>query len=550
MSDTPAPTDLFELGQYCLSAFIKEFEAYDISADPDIELRRGSGLLCYYDFNDRQIYLSMPDLSQPEGKLHLLLLRSLLYAENNDDLLRFLRLFIPQIIAHELAHHFRHRYGLFTSDLWHEEQVANQLAVAVTKHRLAPEDREYARLFLRRAIEGLSAKMEEKSIAADSYYSVVHALNAAGMLTDTALNDIELVERLFAIKPEQILKSSGQLSDELLDRLEQRDDIISAINEDYASDYMRYMAYHTEWLYLALASRESHYVEEFARIHLNRRVELLPALKPEEAISDQAIQACFRAYLDTKPISEAGSRYFYKRYRALLLAKLQEAQLRAPVQTENLRKEMSLLLESWSGKESDTLVFLAELATPALRNLFPHEIIDHIDPKLALQLHLPQETDRRMWRHIVLREHDGGALNTLYRLELLDQTDIYRTLPADVLLQLTQNLCRITLAPGETIIWEGVLNDDVFILLEGQLEVFVNQNDQLKHVGIIRVGEVFGEMAFFTQEPRGATVRALDPSECFVLKDSDLKVLAFKHPSILMQMAGVLARRLSGLNKS
>ncbi len=550
MSDNDLPTDLFELGQYCLTTFIKEFEAYDISADPDIELRRGSGMLCYYDFKDRHIYLSMPDLAEPEGKLHVLLLRSLLYAESTADLMRFLRLFIPQIIAHELAHHFRHRYGLFTTDLWHEEQVANQLAVAVTKHRMAPKDREYAREFLRRAIEGLSAKMEEKNIAADSYHNIVYALNASGQLTDTDVDNIELVQRLFAIAPEQILKSSGQLSEGLLERLEQRDEVISSINEDYASDYMRYMAYHTEWLYLALSSHESHYVEEFARIHLNRRIELLPALKPDEAISEQNIQACFRAHQDTQAISAAGSRYFYKRYRTLLLAKLQEVELRAPVQTANLRKEMALLLESWSGKESDTLVFLAELAPPALRNLFPHEIADHIDPKLPLQHHLPQETDRRMWRHIVLREHDGGALNTLYRLELLDQTDIYRTLPVEVLLQLTQNLCRITLAPGETIIWEGLINDDVFILLEGQLEVFINQNDQPKPVGVIRGGEVFGEMAFFTQEPRGATVRALEASECFVLKDSDLKVLAFRHPAILMQMAGVLARRLAGLNKS
>ncbi len=550
MSDNATPTDLFELAQYSLTAFIKEFEAYDISADPEIEVRRGSGMLCYYDFKDRQIYLSMPDLAQPQGKLHMLMLRSLLYAENTEDLLRFLRLFIPQIIAHELAHHFRHRYGLFTTDLWHEEQVANQLAVAVTKHRMSPDDRKYARTFLRRAIEGLSARMVEKNIAIDSYHNIAYALNASGQLSDSEVDNIELVGRLFAIKPEQILKSSGQLSEALLERLEQRDDIISAINEDYASDYMRYMAYHTEWLYLALSSQESHYVEEFARIHLNRRTELLPSLKPEDPITEQNIQACYRAYQDTQALSATGGRYFYKRYRSLLLAKLQESELRAPVQTENLRMEMTLLLESWSGKESDMLVFLADLATPALRNLFPHEIADHIDPKLPLQLHLPQETDRRMWRHIVLREHDGGALNTLYRLELLDQTEIYRTLPVEVLLQLTQNLCRVTLAPGETIIWEGLINDDVFILLEGQLEVFINQNDQPKHVGIIRGGEVFGEMAFFTQEPRGATVRALEPSECFVLKDTDLKVLAFKHPAILMQMAGVLARRLAGLNKS
>ena len=54
-------------------------------------------------------------------------------------------------------------------------------------------------------------------------------------------------------------------------------------------------------------------------------------------------------------------------------------------------------------------------------------------------------------------------------------------------------------------------------------------------------------MAWFTREARTATVRALTPAECFVLKDYDLRLLAFKHPCMLMQMAGVVAQRLARL---
>jgi hypothetical protein len=39
-------------------------------------------------------------------------------------------------------------------------------------------------------------------------------------------------------------------------------------------------------------------------------------------------------------------------------------------------------------------------------------------------------------------------------------------------------------------------------------------------------------------------------SECFVLKDSDLPLFSFKHPSILVQMAGVLAKRLATFMKA
>ncbi len=550
--DTFSADELFDFAKQCFQSFLEEFAAYDIQADPGLELRQGTGMLCYYDIKERQIYLAIPNLTDPAGKLHLLFLRSLLKCETTAELVHFFRLFLPHVIAHELAHHYRHRYGLFTTNLWHEEQVANQLAVAVTKHRLTPNEKEFAKRALPRAIEGLSAKMESKNIATDSYHNILYALNVSGQIGDAAMESVEIVQKLFSVKTEDILKGSGQLSDELIERLERRVDIIDSINDDYATDYMRYIYYHVGWLYLALTGRETQYVEEFVRLHLNRRVELLPLLQVEADPDEKVLQACFKAYRDTIPLSAVASRYFYKRYRSLLLSKLQSAALLAPSQTDQLKKEAAVLLENWRGreKESDGLIYLAQLAPPALRNLFPHLIGDHLAPNLALQLHLPTETDVRMWRHVYLQEKDEGAANTLQRLSLLDQTDIYRPLTAEVMLEMVYRLCRLRLAGGETIIWEGEVNDDVFILIDGELEVCVTRDSQLKRFDTIQAGEVFGEMSFFTREPRQATVRATRPAECFVLKGSDLRLFAFKHPSILMQMAGVLAKRLANFIKT
>jgi hypothetical protein len=552
MSEPLSDPGLFAFAQLCFRNFLTEFAQYGIEADPGLELRQGNGLLCYYDMKDRQVYLSLPNLSEPVGKLHMLFLRSLLKCETQDELWQFFYLFIPHVIAHELAHHFRHRYGTFTDNLWHEEQVANQLSVAVTKHRLSPEEKAFARKVLPRAIEGLAAKMESKNIATDSYHNILYALNASGQIGDAAVENIEMVQKLFAVKPEEILKGTGQLSAELVERLEQRDDIIEDINDDYASDAIRYIYYHIGWLYLALTGRETQYVEEFARVHLNRRVELLPPVPRDPDPDEKALLACFKAYRETAPFSETGSRYFYKRYRALLIAKLQSTVLLAPSQREQLENEAGALLENWHGreKESDTLVYLSQLAPPALRQLFPHLISEHLDPDLPLIRFLPTETDVRLWRRICLRGEDPGAANTLHRLSLLDEADIYRPLPAEVMLEITHTLCRMKLDTSETIIWEGEVNDDVYILVDGELEVGILRDGQFKAFDAIRPGEVFGEMAFFTREPRNATVRATGPAECFVLKGSDLRLFAFKHPSVLMQMAGVLARRLANFIKT
>jgi CRP-like cAMP-binding protein len=56
---------------------------------------------------------------------------------------------------------------------------------------------------------------------------------------------------------------------------------------------------------------------------------------------------------------------------------------------------------------------------------------------------------------------------------------------------------------------------------------------------------MFGELAFFTEDRRVATVRARMPAQCFVLTDADLQLTAYQHPTILMQMAGALAKRLA-----
>jgi len=317
MPDDSATIDLFALGQKHFDAFIKEFASYGLEADPGIELRKGTGLLCYYSLEDRHIYLSVPDLNNPVGKLQTLFFRRMLGCESNEELLHFFQLFIPRIMSHELAHHYRHRYGLFGDSLWHEEQIANKLSVAVVKHRLTPEEKTIAKKFLRRAIETLSAKMEEKHIATDSYYSALDALYVSGQVGVADFENIELMESAFGVSAEEMLKGSGQLSDDLVERLEQRDDLIEEIDEQYASDQIKYIYYHVGWLYLDLTSRETEYVEEFARNYLNLGTELLPLIESQENPSNAALQACFKAFQDVSPHSEVAGRYFYKRYRAL-----------------------------------------------------------------------------------------------------------------------------------------------------------------------------------------------------------------------------------------
>jgi hypothetical protein len=550
MPDNPDTLDLFELGQTHFHKFKQEFAAYGIETDPALELRRGSGMLCYYNLEDGHIYLSVPELNSPVGKLQALFLRSLLGCTTNEELFRFFELFIPHVIAHELAHHYRHRYGRFGQSMYEEEQIANKLAVAVVKHRLSPAAKAQAREFLRRAIDALSAKMAAQNIAVDSYYSVLHALNVSGQIGVADFENVELLKTMFGVSEEELLRGSGQLSAELIERLEQRDELINEIDQQYTSDQIKYIYYHVGWMYLDLTSRETEYVAEFARNYLGLDQQLLPLVETDPVPGVAAIQACFKAYQSLRAHADVAARYFYKRYRALLLARLKSVQLPVAAHTARLQREAGLILENWSETESDTLDYLAQLAPPELRPLFPHTIAAQLDAELDVLAALPTAADRRLWQHVQQQSEDEAARNTLYRLAILDRSDIYRPLPAGLMLELAHLFCQVNYAAGETVIWQGERNDDVYFLIDGQLEVLISRDNQSERVDLIEPGEMFGEIAFFTEDPRYATVRAVTPSRCFVLTDADLQLFAFKHPAILMQMAGALAKRLADMYKT
>ena len=60
-------------------------------------------------------------------------------------------------------------------------------------------------------------------------------------------------------------------------------------------------------------------------------------------------------------------------------------------------------------------------------------------------------------------------------------------------------------------------------------------------------GDIFGEMSLMTGAPRSATVVAVSDVECFRLDKAAFQAILERHPGLAEQVAGVLARRRTGL---
>jgi len=533
---TRALPSLFELAEQWFVTFATELAAYGLQIGPELRLERGEGMMCHYDLATGVITLSLPDLGAPVGRLQAIMVGSFLGLDSEIEVETFFRSFVPRLVAHELGHYLRHQHRMFGTDLWLEEQVANRLASALTRHRMPYAERERARMVLRRALDTLSLKASVPDAAALTYEDILRGLNVSGVLDDAAHRSLEVTRSILALGRRQAYVELSNVTS-ATEYLATRARVIDEINSEYASDFARYMYYHVGWLYLDLSHRGGEYVEDLARTFLGCKLATLPPLEHAPAsASDAEIRACFRA---SRELAEHPlARFFYSRYRELLWARVSDA---ADDELASIRREAAFFLESFSTAGTDAIASLARVAPDAVRPLFPGPLESSAvleDPRSALR----EDADRRLFCHVADGVSDQAAFTTAERLSLLGGSEVFGAVPASSLLELVPLLCRVVVASGDTLIWEHELNSDVYFVSSGELEVF---RDDAEGGAVARLvaGDVIGELAFFSRARRQATVRARGDAECFVVRDVDLTRFAFRHPSVVLEMAKAVALR-------
>lgn len=531
---------LFAEARAEFARLLAELAPYGLTVDPATELREGEGLLCYYDLGDGHIHLSLPDPTRPLGAFAGILYRNLLGLADEAEFAALIRLQLPWLLAHELGHYFRHQCGRFGADLWFEEQVANQFASALTEHRLDPAAREALIGLLRRVLAHLGPQVGVSDLAAATFLDPIQALGAAGVLRRATVRSIEIVQELFGQSSEAILGIAPSISGALRGSLEQRRGAIDVFNDEYAAGLARYVYLQYGWMLLELQTPERPYVDGVARQHLGRSVELLGAPGRGNAASAEAITACYFAHVALRGRGGALSRYFFKRYRSLLLGQIEGALVAAD--RSALQVDLRCLIDDDDDDELGTLDALNFLAPPALRRLFPAALAAAGAPARPTWC-FPDESDRRLFA-LAEGAADEAAATTLARLDQLALSDVYRGLSAELLVDLTAIMQRVHVSASDALIWQGSDNDDVFLIVVGGFEVRAIHGEGEVILGHLGPGDIAGELAFLRGEPRAATLRATCPSECLVLRAASLRVLAYEHPALPMRLARMLARQI------
>ncbi|MDA7502010.1 patatin-like phospholipase domain-containing protein [Chitinophagales bacterium] len=102
----------------------------------------------------------------------------------------------------------------------------------------------------------------------------------------------------------------------------------------------------------------------------------------------------------------------------------------------------------------------------------------------------------------------------------------------------------------ETVIQQGHLSQDVFLLVTGRLRVVQSDQYEEEHrLNEIAAGEFFGEMALFTGEPRTVSIRAIRQSTLLKIEGAVFQDFLDSHIDVVKYLGATLIRRLSQSNK-
>jgi ABC-type lipoprotein export system ATPase subunit len=127
---------------------------------------------------------------------------------------------------------------------------------------------------------------------------------------------------------------------------------------------------------------------------------------------------------------------------------------------------------------------------------------------------------------IIIVTHDSGLAKQTHRTALITDGEIVNeyvakampTLTQDQLLQATRKAKCQTYEPGTMILSEGTNADSFYIVSKGKVEVILPRENQSDVVALqLGPGQVFGEMAFFHERRRWASVRASEHESVEVL---------------------------------
>jgi len=188
----------------------------------------------------------------------------------------------------------------------------------------------------------------------------------------------------------------------------------------------------------------------------------------------------------------------------------------------------------------------AQVSPPKARNTINANVLHHLTNAGMAQAYTKQDI---FIGKMPKRQRSWG--NKEDRMHLLSNIDLFKDFSEEMLQAITSGLHLQKFKPEEVLFSQGDDGESLFVLVEGLLEVNLQEEGEKKHLSFLRPGSFLGEMALLTGEKRSADVISCTESLVGELTKDSIMSLATENPEILSQMTAVVAeRRLKNKEKT
>jgi CRP-like cAMP-binding protein len=100
---------------------------------------------------------------------------------------------------------------------------------------------------------------------------------------------------------------------------------------------------------------------------------------------------------------------------------------------------------------------------------------------------------------------------------------------------------------GDVIIRQGDVDDCMYVIQEGQVEIVLESQGQENILSVLDTGDFFGEMALFDKDVRSATVRAVGDAKVLTVDKKSLMRRFLEDPSLAFRLVETMSKRIRDL---
>lgn len=122
----------------------------------------------------------------------------------------------------------------------------------------------------------------------------------------------------------------------------------------------------------------------------------------------------------------------------------------------------------------------------------------------------------------------------------LEKVPLFGGCGTDVLDRLAAATAEFEFAAGQAIVQQGRVGNGLYIIVEGEVRI-VQGTTELARLG---QGDFFGELSVLDQQPRNASVYAVEPTTCLALAAWDVMPMLESDARLTLNLLRELVRRL------